>query len=63
MALALVKLSKKRNGKTYYFLDCISYEVAKLGVQIQGEEHNDNEWSHAEIVKVYNNGLLPQKKI
>ena len=55
MALALVKLSKRRNGRTYYFLDYISYEVAKLGVQIQGEEHNDNEWSRAEIVKVYNN--------
>ncbi len=53
MALALVKLSKKRNGKTFYFLDYISYEVAKLGVQIQGEEHNDNEWSDAEIIKVY----------
>ena len=53
MALALVKLSKRRNGKTYYFLDYISYEVAKLGVQIQGEEHNENEWSKAEIVKAY----------
>ncbi|KKL25771.1 hypothetical protein LCGC14_2401960 [marine sediment metagenome] len=55
MALALVKLSKRRNGRTYYFLDYISYEVAKLNVQIQGEEHNENEWSKAEIVKVYNN--------
>lgn len=55
MALALVRLSKKRNGKTYYFLDYISYEVAKLDVQIQGEEHNENEWSKVEILKVYNN--------
>lgn len=55
MALALVRLSKKRNGKTFYFLDYISYEVAKLGVQIQGEEHNNNEWSHAEIIKVFSN--------
>jgi hypothetical protein len=55
MALALVKLSKKRNGKTFYFLDYISYEVAKLEVQIQGEEHNNNEWSNAEIVRIYNN--------
>ena len=54
MALALVKLRKKRNGKYYYFLDYISYDVAKLDVQIQGSEHNDNEWSRAEIVKVYN---------
>jgi len=61
MALALVKLSKKRNGKVYYFLDYISYEVAKLGVQIQGEEHNENEWSKAEIVKVYD-GLVSKKK-
>ena len=53
MALALVKLSKKRNGETYYFLDYISYDVAKLGVQVQGEEHNSNEWSEAEIVKVF----------
>ena len=59
MALALVKLSKKRNDRTYYFLDYISYEVAKLGVQIQGEEHNENEWSDVEIVKVFDN----EKKI
>jgi len=52
MDLALVKLSKRRNGKTYYFLDYISYEVAKLGVQVQGVEHGENEWSEAEIVKV-----------
>jgi hypothetical protein len=54
MSLALVKLSKKRNNETYYFLDYISYDVAKLGVQVQGEEHNDNEWSDAEIIKVFN---------
>lgn len=53
MALALVKLTKKRNGRIYCFLDYISYEVAKLDVQIQGEEHNENEWSKVEIVKVY----------
>lgn len=52
MDLALVKLSKRRNGKTYYFLDYISYDVAKLGVQIQGTEHSDNEWSEVKIVKV-----------
>lgn len=50
--LALVKLSKRRNGRIYYFLDYISYEVAKLGVQIQGSEHNSNEWSRPEIIKV-----------
>ena len=54
MALALVKLEKKRNNQTFYFLDYISYEVAKLGVQIQGESHNDNEWSDVKIVKVFN---------
>lgn len=53
MALALVKLSKERNGNTYYFLDYISEEVAKLGVLIQGEEHNKNEWSEAKIVKIF----------
>ena len=53
MTLALIKLSKRRNGRTYYFLDYISYDVAKIeGVQIQGEEHNDNEFSKVEIVKV-----------
>ena len=57
MKLALVKLSKRRNGKTYYFLDYISYEVAKLGLQIQGEEHNNNEWSRAKIIKMYGNRL------
>lgn len=53
MALALVKLSKRRNGRIYYFLDYISYDVAKIkNIQIQGEEHNDNEFSKVEIVKV-----------
>ena len=54
MALALVKLTKKRGNKTYSFFDYISAEVAKLGVEIQGEEHGLNEWSKAEIVKIYN---------
>jgi len=53
MTLALVKLSKRRNGKTYYFLDYISYEIARLeGIQIQGEEHNNNEFSTIEIIKI-----------
>lgn len=53
MALALIKLSKKRNGRTYYFLDYISYEIAKIpDVQIQGEEHNEKEFSKVKIVKV-----------
>jgi hypothetical protein len=51
MDLALVMLSKRRNGRTYYFLDYISYEVAKLGVQIQGIEHAEGEWSEAKIIK------------
>jgi hypothetical protein len=53
MALALVKLTKKRGNKIYKFFDYISAEVAQLGVEIQGEEHSSNEWSKAEIVKVY----------
>ncbi len=53
MSLALVKLSKKRNGRIYYFLDYISLDVARLGVQIQGEEHNKNEWALAEIVREF----------
>lgn len=52
MELALVKLTKKRNGRTYNFLDYISHDVAKLNVQIQGEDHRKNEWSYIEIIKV-----------
>lgn len=53
MALALVKLTKKRGNRIYEFFDYISAEVARLGVEIQGEEHSNNEWSKAEIVKIY----------
>lgn len=53
MALALVKLNKRRGKRTYNFFDYISADVAKLGVEIQGEEHSPNEWSKAEIVKIY----------
>jgi len=54
MALALVKLTKKdKYGNTREFLDYISYEVAKLGVLIQGEEHESHEWSKPKIVKVF----------
>jgi hypothetical protein len=53
MALALVKLTKKRGKKIYPFFDYISAEVAKLGVEIRGEEHAKNEWSKAEIIKIY----------
>lgn len=59
MALALVKLSAQRNGKIHYFLDYISHEVAKLGVQIQGEGHREGEYSKAEIIKVFNNVQIP----
>lgn len=55
MALALVKLTKKRGNKTYEFFDYISAEVAELGVEIQGSEHGANEWSYAEIIKIYDN--------
>ena len=53
MALALVKLTKKRGNRTFEFFDYISAEVAELGVEIQGEEHGANEWSRAKIVKIY----------
>lgn len=53
MALALVKLTKKRGNKVYSFFDYISAEVARLGVEVQGEEHGPNEWSKAEIIKIY----------
>ena len=53
MAIALVKLTKNRNGKTTYFLDYISFEAAKLGVAVQGKEHNEIEYSTAEILRVW----------
>ena len=52
MALAIVKLSKKRGNRVFEFLDYLSYDVAKLGVEIQGSEHSENEFSEAKIVKV-----------
>lgn len=55
MALALVKLTKKRGNRTYNFFDYISADVAKLNVEIQGAEHSPNEWSQAEIVTIYEN--------
>lgn len=51
MALALVKLRKKRKGRYFDFLDYVSYDVAKLGLEIQGELHNDNEWCKPVILK------------
>ena len=53
MALALVKLTKRRGNKIYTFFDYLSTEVAKLEVEIQGTEHGLNEWSKAEVVKIY----------
>jgi len=56
MALALVKLSKRRGNQTYEFLDYISYDLAKIdGIEIQGEEHNEGEWSQVEILRVFGN--------
>ena len=55
MALALVKLSKKRGDKVEYFLDYISYDIAKLNVFVQGEKHEGDEFSNIEIIKVFNN--------
>ena len=52
MALALIKLKKKRSGRTYEFLDYISYDVAKLGVDVQGIEHSEGEYSRAEVLRV-----------
>ena len=54
MALALVRLQKKdKNGRVKYFLDYISYEAAKLGVLVQGEEHAADEWSKPEILRIF----------
>ena len=54
MALALVKLTKKRGNNIYEFFDYISEDAAKLGVDVQGVEHGKNEWSRAQVIKVYN---------
>lgn len=53
MALALVKLEKRRGDKTFYVLDYISAEVAKLGVEINGADHGPNEFARAEIVRIF----------
>lgn len=53
MALALIKLTKKRGNNIYEFFDYISKETAELGVDVQGVEHGKNEWSRAEIIRVY----------
>lgn len=53
MALALVKLEKRRGNQVYYVLDYISAEVAKLGVEINGEDHSPGEFAKAEIVRIY----------
>jgi hypothetical protein len=63
MALALVKLSRMRGDRIEYFIDYISYDVAKLGVCIQGEKHEDGEFSKAEIIKVFNNSKINKTKI
>ena len=55
MALALVKLKKNRGKRTFEFLDYISADVAKLGVEIRGEEHSFEEWSDAKIIKIIDN--------
>ena len=54
MALALVRLIKKRGNRIYPFFDYISAEVANLDVEVQGLEHGKSEWSKTEIIKVYN---------
>ena len=53
MALALIKLTKKRGNNIYEFFDYISKEAAELGVDVQGVEHGKNEWARAEVVKIY----------
>lgn len=53
MALALVKLSKKRGKRVFEFLDYISADVAKINVEIQGAEHSFDEWSKVKIIKIF----------
>lgn len=54
MALALVELKKRRGNRVYSLFDYISLDAAKLGVEIQGEEHSVNEWSKVKIIKIFN---------
>ena len=53
MKLALVKLTSKRGDRIIEFVEYISAEVAKLGVDINGEKHRPNEYSRAEIIKIF----------
>lgn len=58
MELALVKLSFRRGGETHYFLDYVSYDLAKIdSVLIQGEGHKEGECSPAKIIKVFESSL------
>jgi len=56
MALALVKLIKKRGDREYSFLDYISADIAKLNVQIQGDSHSGDEWSDIKVLRIFDNG-------
>lgn len=53
--LALVKLIKKRGKKEFTFLDYVSVDIARLGVQVQGENHSKDEWSNIEVLRVFDN--------
>lgn len=53
MDLALVRLTKVRGERKFTFLDYVSADVAKLDVQIQGENHGKDEWSDVEILKIF----------
>ncbi len=54
MALALIKLTKKRGNRSYDIFDYISADVARLeGIEINGAEHSPNEYSTIEVLRVY----------
>lgn len=53
MSLALVKYTVRKNGRTRVYVDYISLEVAKLGLEVHFDEYNLNVWAVPEIIKIY----------
>lgn len=51
--LALIKLTRHHKGRKIDFIDYISYDIAKLNIEVQGEKHNNKEWSTPDILKVH----------
>lgn len=54
MALALIKLTKKRGNRTFDIFDYISADVAQIeGIEINGTEHSPLEYSEVKVLRIY----------